>query len=286
MTAYGRATSLETGGLTIVMEIHSVNRKMLDVKLLMPKEFLYMDVELRKKIAKEVFRGQVTLKISLQKESNDTSCLALLKGLKLHWEKVAEGLGFPEGEINLSFLLREMDRSSTDTLGMSEKQLQEQVMETLEKALEPFNKMKEAEGNQIAIDIKGRLENISESVDVIEKNSKSGPEKYRKKLIENLNEILSHSGEDERILKEVALFAEKIDVTEELVRLKSHLKQAQELLVEEGKSIGRTFDFLIQEMLREINTIASKCGELSISKETVSVKAELEKIREQVQNIE
>lgn len=284
MTAYSRATSDEVEGLIWVVEIHAVNRKMLDIHMHVSRELLFLEIDLRKMVAKEVQRGQVTVKIQYKKSRNTQAALPLLKKLKTHWEKMAKSLGFSKSEIDLTFLLEQMDRVSL------EEELGTKIRATLEKTLQGaltiFIKMKETEGKALALDVTKRLKTLSTTVGAIEKQSAKAPEKYRKKLILRLKELLEDAARDERVLREVALFAEKADITEEITRLKSHVAQTNALFKSKEKSIGRTLDFLTQEMLREINTIASKSPDLAITQKAVECKAELEKIREQVQNIE
>jgi len=284
MTAYARVLSEEVGGLSWVCEIHSVNRKVLDLHLHLSKELLFLDIELRKMLSSAVHRGQINVKIHFRNGTRGQATLPLLKKLKKEWIAISKELGFDTAQVDLPFLLEQAGRISLeDSLGPK---VQSEIKNTLKRALDTFIKMKEAEGKALAEDIKKRLKILLDLTSKIEKQAESGPAKYREKLIEKLSDLLRSAEEDERVLKEVALFAEKIDVTEELIRLRSHIKQIEDLFQAREKSIGRTLDFLTQEMLREINTIASKSQDLSITKMAVEGKAELEKIREQVQNIE
>ena len=284
MTAYARVLSEEVSGLSWVCEIHSVNRKVLDLHMHLSKELLFLDIELRKMLSGAVQRGQVNVKLYFRNSGRGQTSLPLLKELKKEWLKVSKDLGYDAGGVDLSFLLEQAGRVSLeDSLGPK---IQREIKNTLKKALDSFIKMKETEGKALAADIKKRLKTLFTLVAKIEKQAVSGPAKYREKLIEKLSSILRAVEEDERILREVALFAEKVDVTEEIIRLRSHIEQTDGLFQSKEKSIGRTLDFLTQEMLREINTIASKSHDLAITKMAVEGKAELEKIREQVQNIE
>lgn len=285
MTGYGQAMSPEKNGLSFNVEIHSVNRKMLDMNIYLPKEFLHLDIEIRKKLRKEIQRGLVTVKITLKK-SKQFSDEKSLKTLKLHWEKTAKSLGFSKEVIDFPFLASQMGNLSLEQMGISQKSLETLLNQTLDKALKDFVKMREQEGKQLVADIKKHLEAILQKVSLFEKEMPKATEKFREKLLDRLKQILEENIEDERILKEVALFAEKIDIHEEITRLKSHLKQAEDLLKKKEEGIGRTLEFIIQEMLREVNTIASKSSNLNVTKATIIAKSEIEKIREQVQNIE
>jgi len=281
MTAYGRAEDEN-----IAIEVLSVNRRGLDIRLQLPENFQYLDIEIRKKVAKVALRGQITIKITLTRAEKETASLSLLKKCKKQWEKTADQLGYSEEEISLPFLLGQINRFSSEEIGANAKKYEKELKEILEKALLEFTKMKEIEGKALSLDCKKRLKFLSEILKKIEKISAKSSDKYREKLLERIEEVLGNKEIDERILKEIALFAERIDITEEITRLQSHFSQSTALLQEKEKSIGRTLDFLIQEMLREVNTIASKTVELAVTQACVMMKAELEKIREQVQNIE
>ena len=209
-----------------------------------------------------------------------------MQKLKTHWEKIATTLGYSKEEIDLPFLLKQLEHSSFEDLGMSEKTLLHELKNAVKEALAQLLEMREKEGKALSADIANRLKTITSHVQKIEQIAPKASEKQREKLHDRLKGIIEGIEEDERVIREIALYAEKADCTEEVVRLHSHIKQASQLLAKKGESIGRTFDFLIQEMLRETNTIASKSADLTVTQTTVLVKAELEKIREQVQNIE
>lgn len=282
MTAYSRKASSEIDGLSWVIEIHSVNRKVLDLNLFLPRELLFLDVELRKMIGQFLQRGQVTVKINFNKAGRTTADTSQLKKLKTEWEKTAKELKFDPKEITLSFLLSQMEQTPLDSFGPK---VQNALKKTLNEALETLIQMKEVEGKALGADIMKRVKLLLKNVQTIEKISAKAPELYRKKLLERLTTLFKEVKEDERVLREIALLAEKADITEEITRLKSHFNQLTDLL-KSDQIIGRTLDFLVQEILRELNTISSKSSELAITQLAVASKAELEKIREQVQNIE
>lgn len=283
MTAYSRAASSEVDGAVWSVEIHTINRKTLDINLYLPKELLFLDIEIRKQIGQAVQRGQVTVKVSLEKDKEAAPSATELKKLKTAWEKTAKELGFEKQEITLNFLLQQMEKG---THGTASAKTQTELKKTIDKALAGLIKMKETEGKALGSDILKRIKTLKTNVDAMEKLSAGAPDHYREKLLKRLEILLKEPLEDERVLREVALFAEKADITEEITRLKSHLSQFTDLIKSKEESIGRTLDFLIQEILREINTVSSKSAELELTQLAVSSKAELEKIREQVQNIE
>jgi len=284
MTGYAQAKSKELDGLTWTVELHSVNRKVLDIHSHLSRELLSLDMEIRKAITKVVHRGKVSVKLHCVKAKDALVSLPRLKKLKSEYTKTAKELKLSTEEITLPFLLQQMERSSIEE-EISPKTAAE-LKKTLEKALNGLIKMKETEGKALAVDVTKRLKKLIANLAFIEKESDKSPENYREKLSSRLKDLFEEAEADERILREIALFSEKVDVTEEITRLKSHFKQMEDLLVSKENSIGRTLDFLNQEMLREINTIGSKTAILSVTKKVIDSKAELEKIREQVQNIE
>lgn len=285
MTAYGQANSREVEGISWQVEIHSVNRRHFDLSLSLPSHLLSLDVPIRKALAKEIGRGSVSVKISLQKGGHKQGLSGRLKELKDTWVDMAYELGYGPEEINLPFLLSRFDTESCSPSPLSKEQ-EEALMLTLDKALAQFLKMRSKEGKELALDLKNRLKEVGLHLKEIEKKGATLASAYRDKLLERLKEIGALTTVDERVLKEVALFAEKCDCTEEIVRLTSHLKQFDGQLKEKGPGVGKALDFLCQEMLREANTIGSKAQELEIIKTILLIKAGLEKIREQVQNIE
>lgn len=283
MTAFGQASSPEFDGCNWQIEIHSVNRKVLDIQVHMPREFLQFDLEIRKMISDKIKRGQITVKIVLKRAKAIAANVKTLKTLKTQWEKIAKELGYKKETIDFTFLLTQ---SASTPMEMESTKQQTYLYQTLEKALKQLLQMKEEEGIALSRDLEKRFKLVSNAVQKMEKISDQIPEKFRSKLVERMEEALKHKVEDERIFREVALFAEKVDITEELVRLKSHIEQSLKLLHAPEDGVGRTLEFLMQEILRETNTIGAKSTSLEISELIISSKIELEKIREQLQNIE
>jgi uncharacterized protein (TIGR00255 family) len=290
MTAYSRASlSTPLGRLTV--ELHSVNRKMLDLSLYLPKDYLRFDMEIRKWLGQALERGQVTLRLHAQNEdtsSNLSHYSTQLKGLKEGWEKIARELGYePTQTIDLAFLVSQMQTVSMGDSKEEEEKIKAALKEVIESALREFMHMKKVEGAALATDIEKRLNVIQEHLELIKLKKDEPLTRYQKKILERLKEI-GHIQEEveERVAREVALLAEKMDITEELVRLGVHLEQFRIHLNSADKSIGRTLDFLTQEMHREITTLGAKSMDSDISIYVVKMKSELDKIREQVQNIE
>lgn len=291
MTAYSRASTSSPLG-RLVIEIHSVNRKMLDMSLYLPKEFLRFNMDLRKLLAGSLERGQVTLRLTLQSEGSGSTVfsgyLSQLKTLKEGWEKIAADLDYDPGKtIDLRFLVSQLQMQAGVESIDDEEAVKAVLKAAVEKALEDLMRMKETEGEALVLDILKRLSGIEETLSAVESKKELPLAHYQKKLLERLKEIGQVQQEmEERIAREVALLAEKMDVTEELVRLSAHIGQFRSHLRSSEKSVGRTLDFLTQEMHREINTLGSKSANSEISQYVIKMKSELDKIREQVQNIE
>lgn len=289
MTAYGRA-KVETSSGILILEIHSVNRKGFDMYFHVPKEFLCFDMEMRKRVAKQIKRGQVTLRITKEFSANNTRGLLpsidVLLDLKKSWTDMAAKLDLPSEEINLRFLTEQLQRFPAFDAEAKDPKFLENLLKGVDEALNEVMDMKRKEGTHLTQDILPRLEQIQALVEEIQKQSEKMPDILREKLTQRIKELVDLSEAEERIHKEVILYAEKSDITEEITRLFSHIKQFNEYLNVKQEAIGRTLDFLLQEMHREVNTISSKSADLDISKTALSMKSEIEKIKEQVQNIE
>jgi uncharacterized protein (TIGR00255 family) len=286
MTAYGRSFFTSPLGRWAV-EIHSVNKKTLDFNLFTPREFLRFDLEIRKWLSESISRGQVTVKVAFHPSGGASlggaeRLLQLKKGM----QELAKELSFPVEQITFPFFYEEAKFFLSD-IEEQEQQIRQELKQAIEEALQNFLLMREVEGKTLAAAFLQHLKEMRGLLAHIETNSSGIEEKYRKKLLDKLSEVKEIAEEDkDRVLREVFLYAEKVDVTEEIIRLKSHIDQFETLLLLKEKSVGRTMDFLIQEMGREINTICSKSGDLDISFSALKMKSELEKIREQAGNVE
>lgn len=284
MTGFGR-TVLEAPFGRLTVEIQSVNRKYLEVFISLPKEFSRFEPLLRKWVSDAVSRGQISVRIYLTPTANAIEELLpdieVLKGLKKGWDKIAKQVGIDPKEVDLAFLM--------NYLPVLPSEPSDEDLATLKKcALEAIHAlvaMKQTEGKALARDLSERIKELERMIQEVEKHAPDATEKMRQKLFEKMEEILKSSPEmEERLLREVALFAERVDIAEEITRFRSHIAQFKTLLKED--IVGRKMDFLLQEMGREINTIGSKSMETKISHLVVEMKSELEKMREQVQNIE
>jgi uncharacterized protein (TIGR00255 family) len=290
MTAYGR-TSHATAFGRLVIEVQSVNRKMLDINVYLPKDLLRFEVDMRKWLSSDIERGQVTVRVTLQAEQTGGGLwqaqAAQLKALKGSWDTLARDLGCDPQNVDLRFLVEQLQKTSPFQTVEEEAPMRDALEAALSETLLTLNKMKQQEGKVLGQDILKRLDLITEALKVIESRKELPLVRYQQKIRERLAEISALSPElEEKIARELALLAEKMDITEEIVRLYSHMDQLRAHLSSSSKSIGRTLDFLVQEMNREINTLGAKSADTEVSTLVVKMKGELEKIREQVQNIE
>lgn len=290
MTAYGRASHVSTLGHFIV-EIQSLNRKHLEMNILLPKELLRFDADIKKWIAGQVGRGQINVKLSVAFDQVSpfvvTPNINLAKQIKAAWDAIAAELQVPADKgFTLSMLSEEKELLSYEEVVLDEEAYRKVLHEVISDALNKLLAMKLREGESLYQDIARRLDKIALILKDIAVKAPNATERFRQRLLERLQEVLGGTIEhEERLLREVCVFAEKIDIAEELTRLDSHLKQVS-LLLSDDQAIGKTLEFLVQEMNREINTISSKSSDIDISRWTVEVKSELERIREQIQNIE
>lgn len=286
MTAYGRAQCQTPSGRWMI-EIHSVNRKMLDIHVNLPKELLSLDLDVRKWIGEEIHRGQVTIRVYLESDKTAAS-IKTLKILKKRWDAIAEALGYEaKAMVDLPFLLEKLETQAPED---EEKSLKADLKKAIHLALKPYSEMKKREGEALAKDVRKRLNTIRRELKKIEKIAPQLKKRYQAKLQERLSGFFAHQSEErqveERLLREIVIYAEKVDGSEEITRLYSHMDQMEEMLLSKTESVGRALDFLMQEMGREIGTLTAKSGDHEISKLAVVIKSEIEKIREQVQNIE
>lgn len=288
MTGFGRCLE-SVDGKTIVVEIKSVNHRYFEFSSRVPRSCGYLDEKLKSFIQVKVSRGKIDVGVSIQSDGVSDEKIEVnsevAKGYITALRSANEELGL-EDDLTLSRIMRLPDIFDVKKIEEDEETVWNEVRSVAEKALERFIAMRETEGVKMRDDILSRLDYITELVEKIEKKSPETTEKYRKKLFDKISEILNDTNVDEqRILTEAAIFSEKTAVDEETVRLRSHINQCREML-SMNEAVGRKLDFLIQEFNREANTIGSKCQDIEITKVVVDLKSEIEKIREQVQNIE
>ncbi len=289
MTGFGRGESTD-GIHNFNVEIKTVNHRYNDIIIKMPKHLSYLEEKIKKTIKDKINRGRVEIYISL--EYVDESGIEvkvdipLAKAYKAGLDRIIEELNI-EDNIKLSHILSISEIIKTERKELDEDVTWNCLKVALEMALDNVINMRVNEGIALKLDMETQLKKIQGMIEEIERRSPLVVEEYRQKLKDRIAEILDgdSSIDEEKINYEVILFADKSDINEEIVRFKSHIKQFLRSL-EEKEPIGRKLDFLIQEMNREINTIGSKANDLTICNNVVDIKSELEKIREQIQNVE
>lgn len=288
MTGYGRAEEV-IDGRDILVEIKSVNHRYYEFSARTSRAYGYLEEKLKSFLQGKISRGKVEVSVSIQRtEGADAEVLFNRELAKAYVEALRgarEELAVSD-DLSLSVVARLPDVFSVCKAAEDEDAVWAGVQEVAARASEKFIAMREAEGAKMKQDIEGRLDFIAGTVSKIEERSPQTVEEYRARLYAKMEEVLQNTQiDDQRILAEAALFADRVAVDEETVRLKSHVQQFREILTHEGP-VGRKLDFLTQEINRETNTIGSKAQNLEIARMVVELKSEIEKIREQIQNIE
>lgn len=288
MTGYGRG-ECEENNRRFVIELKSVNNRYLDINIRLPKHLISLEDNIRKYISSRVSRGKIDVFVSQEKFSDDDIKVVLDEQVASYYYNVYSELKKKfnlQEEITLSLLAKAPDVIIIEKNEDDVETVWDTMKKALDEALSVFIDMRTKEGLKLKQDILERCMIISEKVNLIEKRNPSIIDEYREKIKLRVSEFLKDVEIDEsRLLNEVAFFADKVNIDEEITRLKSHIEQLR-LSLESDEAVGRKLDFLIQEMNRETNTIGSKANDLSIANLVIDIKSELEKIREQVQNIE
>lgn len=288
MTGYGRAVET-VNGREFTVELRSVNNRYLDCTVKLPRALSFAEDAVKQAVKGTISRGKVDVFVSLRAEGAQdvkiTLNTAMVEGYLGAMHQMAKDYGIRE-DISVSLLSRMPDVFTVDKPEVDEEQLLADLLGVVNLALERYDAMRSAEGKALENDLRSRGQTILSLVEQVEAGSGQTVEDYRTRLENKLKEVLANTAIDEsRILTEAAIFADKVAVDEETVRLRSHLDQMNNMLTA-GGAIGRKLDFLLQEMNRESNTIGSKCTDVRLARIVVDIKAELEKIREQTQNIE
>lgn len=288
MTGYGRAR-LTLHGRDITVEIKSVNSRYFEYSSRMPRGYSFLEDKLKKLVNGKIARGKAELNLTIVNvEAPDTVItpnIELARQYRAAMDEMARQLDM-RNDVSLSGLCRFPDMFSAVHAEADEAELWQDVQAVAAAALENFAAMRAAEGEKLREDVLARLCTLEKDVGFIEQTSAARVQKYTDKLYARLKELLDGRDiDDARILTEAAIFADKTAVDEETVRLRSHIRQYRDILAL-SEPVGRKLDFLTQELNRETNTIGSKCNELDITRMVVEMKGEIEKIREQIQNLE
>ncbi len=289
MTGFGRGSG-SFGGLDFTIDIKSVNHRFFDFSARIYKDYAFLEEPIKKRIAESVTRGKIDVFFHTEKSSTETELTATVdQNLVRAYLDAAELLhqNFQvHNNLDASQLLRMPDVLTITQPEISDEDVKAAVLAGVDRALDSFLLMRETEGAKLKKDLLENLQFIANAVKEIEKLAPASVDAYRSRLEEKIRETLSdHNVDESRLLTEVAIFADKVAVDEETIRLRSHLSQFEALL-EQGGPIGKKLDFLVQEMNREINTTGSKCNSIEITRIVVDVKSCIEKIREQIQNVE
>ena len=288
MTGYGRAVEA-VNGREFTVELRSVNNRYLDCTVKMPRSVAFAEDAVKQAVKQAVSRGKVDVFISIKSEAADDTKItlnkAVMEGYLAAMRQMVTEFGVAD-DISVSTVARLPEIFTVEKPEVDEDALKSDLLAVVAKALESYNAMRCTEGQALDADLRSRGNTIRELVSQVEAGNAQTVVDYRARLEAKLKEVLANTAIDEsRILTEAAIFADKVAVDEETVRLRSHLDQMDAMLTG-GGAVGRKLDFLLQEMNREANTIGSKCTDVRLARIVVDIKAELEKIREQTQNIE
>ena len=288
MTGYGRAVET-VNGREFTVELRSVNNRYLDCSVRLPRMLSFTEDTIKQAVKASVSRGKVDVFVSVAAEGGEevqiTLNKAVLEGYLAAMKQMVADYGIAD-DISVSTISRLPEVLAIEKPKVDEDQLAEDLMSVVAKALSCYDAMRTTEGAALDADLRSRGNTILDLVSQVESGNAQTVVDYRARLENKLREVLENTAIDEsRILTEAAIFADKVAVDEETVRLRSHLKQMNAML-DGGGAVGRKLDFLLQEMNREANTIGSKCTDVRLARIVVDIKAELEKIREQTQNIE
>ncbi len=288
MTGYGRAEVL-VNGRNILVEIRSVNHRYFEFSCRSPRAYGFLESRLKTYLQGKLSRGKVDVNVSIQTVEGSSASVQVNRELAASYVQALRALEEPLGlrdDLSLSVISRFSDIFTVNKETEDEDTIWADVLQVADEATGRFVQMREAEGAKMKEDVESRLDFILQAVEQVEARSPKTVEEYRARLYNKMSEVLGNTQIDEqRILTEAALYAEKIAVSEETVRLRSHVGQFRAILAQ-GGPVGRKLDFLIQECNRETNTIGSKAQDIEIARIVVDIKSEIEKIREQIQNIE
>lgn len=288
MTGFGSAKGT-VEGIEVTVELKSVNNRYLDTSVRLPRSFIFAEETIKSAVQAHISRGKVDVFVSINTAMADDMAVVvnepLLKGYIEAIKHISEEYGLPD-DMNAMSVSRFPDVLSVEKRELDAEAVAESIKAIAEQALNDFDSMRLREGEKLRDDVLNKLETIDKLVTTVEENAPKTVAEYRERLLQKLNEVIGASGIDEsRIVTEAAIFADKVAVDEETVRLRSHMAQLK-TMINGSSPTGRKIDFLIQEFNREANTIGSKCQNADIAHVVVDLKSEIEKIREQIQNIE
>lgn len=286
MTGFGRVSKDGPSGRFIV-EIQSLNRKNYELQIYLPKEFSRFEIDIRKQVASSLLRGSVTLRVQwIPSQTALAETLPdplVVNTLRKEWEKIAIQSGFPKETVTLAFLMPYISGAFVEG-SMEEKAF---LQMCIEEALHDLMQMRQKEGALLQKDLSGRLHSMKQILQSIREALPNENRRFQETLQEKITSAVLLADEmKDKLVRELILVAEKMDVSEEITRLNAHFAQMEECIFPAQRAVGRKMDFLVQEMGREINTMGSKSMDSTISRAVIEMKNELERMREQIQNIE
>ena len=288
MTGYGRAKEVRDGK-TITVELRAVNHRYLDCTVKAPRQYGFLDDAVKKAATARIARGKVEIYVGVEVEEGGDVAVTVNHQLAKRYLDALHDLSETYGlrdDVTVMSLAKLPDVLGSERIEQDAEAMTREVLAVFQQACDGFDQMREREGEKLAEDVRNRCAAIERMVGEVETRSPGRVKEYREKLLARMQEVLADTSIDEtRILTEAAIYADKTAVDEETVRLRSHLHQMDGML-KETQPIGRKLDFLVQEMNREANTIGSKANDVTLARIVVDIKSEIEKIREQIQNIE
>ncbi|MDX2494545.1 MAG: YicC/YloC family endoribonuclease [Desulfuromusa sp.] len=287
MTGYGRGQA-EIDGLSFSVEIKAVNHRYGDVNIKSPRLLAFLESDIKKQVSAVLKRGKIDVFISqehtTQLASRPIVDQQVAKAYIEAFRDLQEVSGL-SGEISLEFLAAQKDVLVLKDVAFAHDDLWNCLSQAINNALISIQEMRQKEGVATQVDMESRLTLLSQSIEVIEQSAALVPIEWQQKLRDRLARLQENSGDPQRVAQEIAIFADRCDISEEVTRFNSHLSQFSDLL-QQQEPVGRQLDFLVQELNREANTMGSKSNDATLTRHVVKLKSELEKIREQVQNIE
>lgn len=289
MTGYGRASCI-IDGMQINIDLKSVNHRYYDFNSKISKDYIFLEDKIKKTVNEAVSRGKIDFFLYIDSSDSADYDIELNESLAASYAAAFKSISKKlkiKNDLTVSYLTKTPDIIKIKKREIDEAKTEAAVMQALETALASYNEMRAAEGRRLYDDVVSNLEKILANVSEIEKIAPESIEAYKERLRKKMTEALEGREVDEqRVITEAAIFADKIDIGEETVRLRSHISQFRALIDKDGEPVGKKLDFIVQEMNREINTVGSKCNSIEITKYVVDTKSVIEKIREQIQNIE
>ena len=288
MTGFGRATE-QINALDITVEIRAVNHRFFEFSCRLPRVYQFMEEKLKQLCQQKIFRGKIELSVFIEEMSDKSTVVevnhAYTQAYLTALNEISKKYRL-KNDVKVSSLIGNPEVFKTRRVQLDDELVWESVAQVTDKAVENFVAMRETEGERLRADITSRAETILSKVALVEERSPETVKAYRERLEQKVRDLLADAKVDEqRLITETAIFADKVAVDEETVRLRSHIKQLDSLL-ELSEPVGKKLDFIVQEMNRETNTIGSKAQDVEIAHIVVDIKSEIEKIREQIQNIE